>query len=374
MNKIQLDRLLKPLVSIYDEIELDIIRNILDRVNNYTDVSGSLDWYLKKLEELGTFDKETLNILKHNKNKIKEVLENIIKNTRVSNDNLDILNSYYEKGLLNVNPLNIYNSISINNIINEALKDADNIIDIINTKAIEGAKESYKKILTKAYIETSSGIYTYTESIRRGLKEMTDSGIRDVHYESGKTYSIEAIVRREVITRVNKLNGDIELQNCKELGTNLVYVDQHLGARIRTKYTKHDYEAHAEWQGKKYMIEGSSKEYPNLYEKTGYGEMLGLKGINCYHNIRPTWEWEEIENVFDEVKNARVYEIRQKQRTFERKLRKLKRKKLIAKETFNNEELSKVSKAFRETSKEFNNWLKENDLTRDYNREYVVRK
>ena len=128
----------------------------------------------------------------------------------------------------------MFKSESINNLINEALKDTENIMNLINTKAIESTKESYMKILNKAYIETTSGIYTYTESIRRGIKEMAKEGIKGASYESGKTISIEAVVRRDVITRMNKLVGDCELEHAKELGTNLVYVDQHLGARVRT--------------------------------------------------------------------------------------------------------------------------------------------
>ena len=301
MNKIQYEKLLKPLIKIYDEIELDLIKNIILRVDNYSDVKGSLKWYLDKLNEIGILDKESLKILKNNKDKISKTLIKIMKDAGHNVDNLELLNNYYEKGLLNVNPLEIYNSTAINNIINNALKDGNSIIDLINTKAIEGTKKAYKDILNKAYVETASGVYTYTESVRRALNEYAKTGIQAVNYESGKSLSIEAVVRRDVITRTNKLVGDVELQHAKELGTNLVYVDQHLGARIRTKYMKHDYEAHFEWQGKKYMIEGFSKEYPNLYDKTGYGEMLGLKGINCYHDIRPTWEWEKIPDRIDEV-------------------------------------------------------------------------
>lgn len=135
---------------------------------------------------------------------------------------------------------------------------------------------------------------------------------------------------------------------------------------------KHDYEAHDEWQGKKYMIVGSSKEYQNLYEKTGYGEMLGLKGINCYHHMRPTWEWEKIPDRFDEIENKERYELLQKQREYERNVRTLKREKLVAKETDDKEYFSKVNKKMKSINEEFDNWLKANKLTRDYNREYVT--
>ena len=309
MKKYDFDKLLKPLIQIYDEIELDIIKNILNKLVKYDNVQGSLNWYLEKLTELKALEKENLKVILKDKNAIQKELEKIIENVGFKVDNLDKLKSYYDKGLIEVNPMNLYNSSSIKSLMSEALTDCTTIMDLINTKAIEGSNMAYRTIINKVYVETASGIYTYSESIRNALKEFAVQGIKTVNYENGLSISIESAIRRDVVTRVNKLVGDKEIQAAKELKTNLMYVDQHLGARVRTKYMKNDYEAHAEWQGKKYMIEGSSKEYPNLYEKTGYGEMLGLKGINCYHHMQPTWEWEKIPNIIDEIENKEKYEF-----------------------------------------------------------------
>ena len=371
MKKYDFDKLLKPLIQIYDEIELDIIKNILNKLVKYDNVQGSLNWYLEKLTELKALEKENLKVILKDKDTIQKELEKIIENVGFKVDNLNKLKTYYDKGLIEVNPMNLYNSSSIKSLMSEAITDCTTIMDLINTKAIEGSNMAYRNIINKAYVETASGIYTYSESIRNALKEFAVQGIKTVNYENGLSLSIESAIRRDVVTRVNKLVGDKEIQEAKELGTNLMYVDQHLGARVRTKYMKNDYEAHAEWQGKKYMIEGSSKEYPNLYEKTGYGEMLGLKGINCYHHMRPTWEWEKIPNRIDEIENKEKYDLFQKQRSYERKMRALKRERLIAKETDDKENVTKINKKIKSTSEDFNKWLEDNNLTRDYNREYV---
>ena len=371
MKKYDFDKLLKPLIQIYDEIELDIIKNILNKLVKYDNVQGSLNWYLEKLTELKALEKENLKVILKDKNAIQKELEKIIENVGFKVDNLDKLKSYYDKGLIEVNPTDLYNSSSIKSLMLEALTDCTTIMNLINTKAIEGSNMAYRNIINKAYVETASGIYTYSESIRNALKEFAVQGIKTVNYENGLSLSIESAIRRDVVARVNKLVGDKEIQEAKELGTNLMYVDQHLGARVRTKYMKNDYESHADWQGKKYMIEGSSKEYPNLYEKTGYGEMLGLKGINCYHHMQPTWEWEKIPNRIDEIENKEKYELLQKQRSYERKMRALKRERLIAKETDDKENVTKINKKIKSTSEDFNKWLEDNNLTRDYNREYV---
>lgn len=250
MTKYEFDNLLKPLVNIYDEIELDIIKDMLTRLLSYDDVQGTLKWYLEKLNDLKSFKKSNQKLIHNNKKNIEKVLKSIVENAGTKVDNFDRLEEYFNKGLIKKNPNSLYNSAPINNLISEAFKDSKSIMDLINTTAIEGANKVYKNIINKAYIETGSGIYTYSESIRKALRNFAKEGIKTVNYVSGVSLTIESAIRRDVVTRVNKLVGDCEIEHAKELDTNLVYVDQHLGARIRTKYMKHDYEAHDEWQGK----------------------------------------------------------------------------------------------------------------------------
>ena len=177
MKKYDFDKLLKPLIQIYDEIELDIIKNILNKLGKYSKVQGSLEWYLEKLTELKALEKENLKVILKDKDAIQKELEKIIENVEFKVDNLDKLKSYYDKGLIEVNPTDLYNSSSIKSLMSEALNDCTTIMDLINTKAIEGSNMAYRNIINKAYVETASGIYTYSESIRNALKEFAVQGI-----------------------------------------------------------------------------------------------------------------------------------------------------------------------------------------------------
>lgn len=372
MNKKQFYELLKPLVEIYDSIEKDMILDLLERIDNYDGVKGTLKWYLDKLNELKVFEKYNVSIVNKNKKEIKKVLEDILEYSTKNTISVDNLENYNKFTNSNITIEDIYNSVSATNLIKEALVSTENICNLINTKAIEAANQEYRNILNTAYLETSTGIYTYTQSIKRAIDKMAENGILMANYDSGRRISIESAVRRDVITRVNQLNGDIELHNAKEvMKTNLVYVSQHLGARTRTKYTKEDYEAHDEWQGKVYMIEGSSDKYPNFYEKTGYKEMLGLKGINCYHHFRPYFEWEKIPEPIDIEESRKEHEKLDKMREYERKIRKLKREKIISKKMRYEEDYKKASSKLIKTNKEYSEWLDSNNKVHDYSREYV---
>ena len=88
--------------------------------------------------------------------------------------------------------------------------------------------------------------------------------------------------------------------------------------------------------------------------------------------MRPTWEWEEIPNRIDEIDNALAYKKLQKQRAYERNMRGLKREKLISKELNEKEELKLINEAIKKENKNYDDWLKENNLTRDYSREQIV--
>lgn len=374
MNDAKLEQLIKPLIRIYDNLELELIKDIAIRLNTYDGVKGSLKWYLDKLQAIGGFNQDNLALLAEYAGKSQKEVKEILKYAGYDTSKLDKHKSIIDDETLLNNPSSLYESVAVQNIINNAIKETNSIMETIQTKALESAKESYMKILTDSYIKVSSGIYSYDTAIKQGLKEMAKNGFTGATYSNGKELSLESTVRRDVLTKCHQLAGDIELEKAKELGTNLVYVTQHLGARIRTKYTKEDYEVHAEWQGKVYMIDGSNDKYDNFYEKTGYGEMLGLCGVNCRHHFYATKEGWSHPNLIDEKENEEAYLKQQEQRKYERRIRQFKREKEVAKQLDDKEELKSINSRYSKFNKEYNKFLKENNLRRDYSREYIEKR
>lgn len=371
MNDAKLEVLIKPLVKIYDSLELELIKDIAIRLNTYTGVEGSLKWYLDKLQEIGGFNKENLSLLAEYAGKSQIEVKRILKLSGYDVSKLDKYKEYIDDEELLNNPTQLYESIAVQNIINNAIKETNSIMKTIQTKALESAKESYMNILTDAYIKVSSGVYSYDQAIKQGLKKMAQEGFTGATYKNGKRLSLESTVRRDVLTKVHQLTGNIQIEKANQLGTNLVYVTQHLGARIRTPYTKEDYEVHCEWQGKVYMLNGSNEEYENFYEKTGYGKLLGLCGVNCRHQFYPTFEWEKHPERIDQGKNEKAYLLSQEQRKYERSIRSYKRQREVAKILNDKEQLKTIGTKSKVINKKYNNFLEENNLQRDYNREYI---
>lgn len=135
-----------------------------------------------------------------------------------------------------------------------------------------GVDDYYKRTLDKAVFQVSSGAFDVDSVIRRTIKELGNSGVRTINFESGVTRSLEAAVRTNVLTGISQLAGRIALQNAIDMGEDLMEITAHAGARP----------THVPWQGRIVSLSGR-----NGYLSTvdiGYGDVAGFKGANCLHD------------------------------------------------------------------------------------------
>lgn len=114
---------------------------------------------------------------------------------------------------------------------------------------LEPAK-AYHWALDSAVLQIQSGAIDYNHAISRAVKQLAESGLKTVNYESGHVDSVDVAARRAVMTGVNQLNQKYREQSIDYLGTDLVEVTAHLGAR--NVPGPNGWEAHSEWQGKVY--------------------------------------------------------------------------------------------------------------------------
>lgn len=175
----------------------------------------------------------------------------------------------------------------------------------------------------QAYLQVSSGAYSFQEAVRMACEKLASQGLGTVEYPSGAHRSVEAAVRVAVRTSVNQNALQCEMDAINQLDINLVETSSHLGARP----------SHAVWQGKVFWLKTPDPRYQNFYEATGYGTGEGLGGYNCRHSFYPYFEelGEQTYEHIDETKNAKYYEMEQKQRYLERQLRKWDRREHVLK-------------------------------------------
>ena len=108
--------------------------------------------------------------------------------------------------------------------------------------------KAYQWALDAATLKVESGAISYGQAIKDAVRELASGGLRVVDYESGHRDHVDVAVRRAVMTGVNAINQQYANQSMEYLGTDLVEVSAHAGAR--DKDGPNGWEAHTKWQGR----------------------------------------------------------------------------------------------------------------------------
>lgn len=190
------------------------------------------------------------------------------------------------------------------------------------------AQQRFIEACDNAYHQALTGMISPSQAVKEALGELIEGGVY-VKYPTGHTDTIETATARAVRTGISQASADIQLARMDEFGVDLVLVSSHLGARPE----------HQVWQGKVYSRSGKSKKYPNFVKSTRYGEVDGLHGPNCRHNIGPYFEGDDNPfEQYDSEENKKQYELDQRQRLMERRIRDTKRKAMGWKEAMDAEQ------------------------------------
>ena len=201
--------------------------------------------------------------------------------------------------------------------------------------------------------------------MERGVTRLANSGLETIDYISGTKTTIDAALRRHIVSQANQARNRLLMQRMDEWEWDLVFVDAHFGARP----------SHAEWQGKVYSRSGRSTEYPSLVESTGYGTVTGLCGANCYHYMTPyvpgyselpDMDYSEQERITG-MTSDEYYAATQKQRRYERLIRSQKREISYLQEV--RADAVKQRIRLGELQDKLRQFTHDNHLRRDYERE-----
>lgn len=375
LNNEEMSALVQPIINIYNQMELDLIVDIAKRFDKYDEIGGSLEWQLKKLDELGTLNADAVKTIARFSEKSQSEIVEMLKKSTFANIDFDGLKNAYNAGAIVVDPVTLNDDVIFSQLINDTFKELNGTFRMIQTKALESAKQAYMTVINRAYIETATGTYSYNEAIKNAIKRMVDDGITAATYRRGGklvNYSIEAAVRRDTTTATHKLANKASETVCAELEAEYVEISAHLGARV---HPTNPIANHAGWQGKVFKVNGSDAKYPNLKESTGYpDDILGLGGVNCRHRMFPFFPGISTPNPinFNEAENAKVYKLTQYQRKLERDMRRLKKQQAAAAAYGADEEAEKYGDKIRAKSAELTAFCKANGLRRDYSRELVA--
>lgn len=213
----------------------------------------------------------------------------------------------------------------------EAAKGIAEIVRRQNILMEEAAERLWYQTCEEAVSRAVIGTMPQSEIIAKGVERMASIGCTHVTYGRGGVQTIanfvDVAVRRHVRTQTAQAGARITSAILDSYGHDLVITDAHWGARP----------SHAEWQGKPCCMKGKKTvdgvDYPDIRDLTGYGTVTGLLGANCAHSISPYYpgitplpdrDFKRLEKHYG-MTSDEYYEVTQRQRAWERRIRKTKR-------------------------------------------------
>ena len=328
MNREYKEKLSGKVAKTYSDLEMRIMEDIVRRIKKTGEITSTADWQINRLRILGNSSEDIEKMLKEALDasypEMFELYDKVIDWEYVrSKDIYEQINAEFIPYEENEQLQQITNAL-----IQQTDADLQNVTQSLGFYLNYGGgkpvltplAEVYQKYLDAACMDIVSGAFDYNSVLRKVVSQLTNSGLRQIDYASGRGNRVDVAARRAVMTGITQLTGKISDMNAEKLGTKYFEVAWHAGARP----------THAVWQGRVW-----SKE--QLVTVCGLGSVTGLEGANCYHERYPfilgisernwTDEWLEKKNREENTpkefkgKQYTVYEAKQRQRQMETAMR-----------------------------------------------------
>ena len=318
-----LDVLPEPVIALYEEYMQTVINDIARRLAKAGDVTATAAWQFQRLNEAGQVYEKALDELARITGKSDAELRALFQRAGVRTMRFD--DAVYRAAGLDPLPLNL--SPAMAQVLGAGLQKTGGIMRNLTLTTANSAQQTYIRAADLAYVQVTSGAFSYQDAITMAIKRAAGEGL-SVIYPTGRRDQLDVALRRTILTGVNQTAGQLQSQRADDLGSDLVQVSAHIGARP----------THQAWQGKVFSRRGATPKYPDFVTETGYGTGPGLMGWNCRHSFYPFFEGLSpdvykdagIDPTFDKRvtyngQEMSVYEATQKQRAIERNIRKAKR-------------------------------------------------
>lgn len=316
------------IVARYQDLEKRIMQDIVRRIVRAGEITSTADWQINRLRILGysseDIEKEIKKALNASYPEMFELYDKVINWEYVRNKDIyEQINAEYIPFEENGQLKQITEAI-----IDQSFDDLENVTNSLGfyldygngKKVLTPLSQVYTKYLDAACYDIVTGAFDYNSVLRRVVTQLTNSGLRQIDYSSGRANRVDVAARRAVMTAVSQITGKISEYNAQKLGTEYFEVEWHAGARP----------THAVWQGRVWTEE-------QLYSVCGLGTVTGLLGANCYHTYYPffpglsernwTDDWLEEQNRKENEpreflgKEYTLYEAKQRQRQMETAMR-----------------------------------------------------
>lgn len=233
----------------YADLEVRIMQDIVRRIKKTGKITSTADWQINRLRILGysseDIEKEIKKTLNASYPEMFELYDKVIDWEYVRNKDIyEQINAEFIPYEENRQLQQITDAI-----IQQSLEDLENVtkslgfyLDYNGRKVLTPLSQVYTNYLDSACFDIVTGAFDYNSVLRRVVTQLTNSGLRQIDYSSGRANRVDVAARRAVMTGVANLTHKITEYHMEQLGCEYVEVSWHAGARP----------SHSVWQGKVY--------------------------------------------------------------------------------------------------------------------------
>lgn len=366
-----LDALPEELAELYRGLEDTLLTEICSRLKLRDELNEVTVQDIKALRAHGIDLKEIEKAIRKttgiSEQKLKKLLDNVVARNQAYYTELITLADVTRPDVL----LSIEDTWAIYEQTKQTMRNITRMMGFLvdNGRTMLPPAKAYQWALDNSLMQVQSGAISYNQAISNAVKQLADSGLKTVDYESGHRDQVDVAARRAVMTGVSQVCAKYTEQSAEYLETPYFEVSAHSGAR--DKPGPSPWSSHKAWQGKVYSV-NKDDIYPNIYDVCGLGAVDGLEGANCRHRRFPwvegvserTYTDEQLAHIDDGLgceydgKKYTAYEATQMQRSIERQIRKQKRLRDAYKaaglkddETAANIKLRRLNAKYKEFSK-----------------------
>ena len=336
------------------------------------DSDSILEWRLRALAKIGALTKDVIKLVSNTSGKSESYIYELIRNDGLEvakNINAELSEALKQKQ--SVSPE--VNSI-INSYVAQTFKDIDNNVNqsLLSTNySKNGAVRAYQDIINQTVLEVQTGLKTPDRALKDNIYKWRDNGIKTKLVDkAGHSWSLEGYTRTVIRTTTARTYNDLRIQSMKDFDSVLATMSSHPAARPACALIQGKIVNIVPKEDRRY-----DPKYPSIYDH-GYGKASGCFGINCGHKLYPYIKGvsHNFQKQYDPEEAIEKQKIQQKQRYYERNIRRLKYDLDLARRQNDVSSERKFNQAIRGYQAKLRELVKANDfLTRQYDREQIVR-
>lgn len=357
------------ITDIYVALEDELFNQIANRLKTNSEHKKDyvLQWQVEKMQQLRMFNLETIREFSIATgiaaDTIRQTIEDVGNKTIQSID--DEVSGRY-KPL----PPPTQMDLILEGYVKQTFLELDNYVNqtLITTTYGQGTVAiMYRKIVEQTTAQVLAGNMTINQAVADTVIKWANKGI-DTGFidKGGQVWQLEHYAETVIRNTVNNTYNELRLSRMDEYGIDLVLVNSYADPRP----------ACAEIQGKVCSMSNPSSDpkYPSIYD-FGYGEPWGIRGANCRHILYPFIGGLNTNNQIqsDEEEMREQYKLSQRQRYYERQVRKAKRSLNLAEEIGDEKSIQKYKQLVRNRQTKVRDFVNEHNLARRYDKERVIK-